>query len=62
MASFSHSPLGNNQYNKSPYKLPQMKCCDFFKAFYYDYQDTFLNETNFPVSSKEGFCPFPKVS
>ena len=43
-------------------KLPKMKCCDFFKAFYYDYQDTFLNETNFPVAPKEGFCPFPKVS
>nr|XP_029733388.1 uncharacterized protein LOC109397173 [Aedes albopictus] len=57
---FAHSRLGNNQFNISPFKIPEQPFCHFMNGTYREYQSMFVNRSNLPiVGPSEGLCPFP---
>nr|XP_029733389.1 uncharacterized protein LOC115269116 [Aedes albopictus] len=56
---FEHSRLGNNQFNRSPIRVPEQPVCEFMKGAYREFQYMFVNTTNYPQVGPEGLCPFP---
>uniref|UniRef100_A0A182QUX1 Uncharacterized protein n=1 Tax=Anopheles farauti TaxID=69004 RepID=A0A182QUX1_9DIPT len=55
-AEFFHSPLGNNQFSHTPYRLPLLGACDFHRFVMADFREHFEVETieNFPLDVQ---CP-----
>uniref|UniRef100_A0A182TYJ5 Uncharacterized protein n=1 Tax=Anopheles melas TaxID=34690 RepID=A0A182TYJ5_9DIPT len=49
-----HSPLGNQQFNHYPMKLPSKPLCDFLDMIYAEYSDCLENIYNLP---ERGTCP-----
>uniref|UniRef100_A0A182QL79 Uncharacterized protein n=1 Tax=Anopheles farauti TaxID=69004 RepID=A0A182QL79_9DIPT len=52
--SLFHSPLGNQQFNHYPMKLPAQHLCDFVNSLYDDYGEFLTNIYNMPP---RGTCP-----
>lgn len=63
-ADFYHSVFNNNQYTKSPFRIPKMNFCDFWKKYYVDKVMEELNgKSNFPLyKPNDPTCPLKKVS
>uniref|UniRef100_A0A4Y0BPI3 Uncharacterized protein n=1 Tax=Anopheles funestus TaxID=62324 RepID=A0A4Y0BPI3_ANOFN len=49
-----HSPLGNQQFNHYPMKLPSQRVCDFLNTLHDDYSEYLTNIYNLP---ERGTCP-----
>uniref|UniRef100_A0A182PWJ8 MD-2-related lipid-recognition domain-containing protein n=1 Tax=Anopheles epiroticus TaxID=199890 RepID=A0A182PWJ8_9DIPT len=49
-----HSPLGNQQFNHYPMKLPSKPLCDFLDMLYAEYSNCLANIHNLP---ERGTCP-----
>uniref|UniRef100_A0A182PLC8 MD-2-related lipid-recognition domain-containing protein n=1 Tax=Anopheles epiroticus TaxID=199890 RepID=A0A182PLC8_9DIPT len=54
-----HSPLGNQQFNHYPMKLPDQPVCDFIDMLHDDYGEYLTNVYNMP---KRGVCPIKPQS
>ncbi|XP_001854113.2 uncharacterized protein LOC6042967 [Culex quinquefasciatus] len=50
-----HSPLGNNQYNLYPLKIPQVSVCTYLEKYWEDYYPYIVGAV--PSAPKPGECP-----
>lgn len=58
-----YNRLNNNQYNKTPFRIPKQSICDLGKTYYKELVMKQLEDTsNLPVlGANDEFCPLKKV-
>lgn len=61
--NFYYNRLNNNQYSKTPARLPKTALCKVFDTYYRDlYMENFKEASNFPqYQPDEPACPINKV-